>query len=297
MSRYQYDVQVELHTHSEWSDGNKKPQFLHSLAEEYGVVALAVVDHDTLKGAENLLQKKDNSKIALLSGVEITTYTLEEEYHILGYGIDISRAAEFDGLLREHIEARKCLVEDSLEMYREAGIMDVAYDDLVKYFDYPGPVLTILQVLGYRVEKFGLSHDEVRKELLFPGGVAYAKNNRAAYINTFEAIELIRDFGGIPVWAHPGGNFGKVDSRSISEKMSSIEEMVVEMKRSGLLGIEAAHSRQSEELTANLRELAISKNLIATAGSDWHGFDSNKYQFGSFTMSKKELELLFKAVM
>jgi predicted metal-dependent phosphoesterase TrpH len=258
------------------------------MAKSLNLKAISVTDHDTSDSISSLQEIQGiEEDILSIKGMEMTTSYHEKEVHILIYGLNARHASNIDEFTRKTREEREERTRRVIELYNKKDLLKASYEEIAEHLKYPGKTLTLLQVLAYCVEKRGLTHEEVKHELFHPDGIVYVKCDRSKFISATDAVEFAQDLGGVPVLAHPGDYVQRNDG-SILPAFEIVKELIGH----GLMGIEAAHSRHSVEQIEIFREMANRFHLLATAGSDWHGFEYNKKKFGSLSMSERDLEYL-----
>ena len=250
---------VDLHVHSNYSDGTNSVKELVELACEKGLKAIALTDHDTTDGIEEILIHAKDRPIEIVPGIEFSTEYLGRDIHILGLYVNPYHPA-FCEHIRTFRESRDIRNRKMCTRLSEMGVC-VTYEELSKAFE--GSVLTRAHYARYLMEK------------------GYVKNMREAFeryvgdhcpafvprekITPNEAVTLILKTGGIPVLAHP-----------ILYRFSDrvLETLVESLKASGLVGIETIYSTYAPSEERYIRRMAKRFDLIITGGSDYHG--SNK---------------------
>lgn len=247
---------VDLHTHTNASDGTGTPADNVRLAQEAGLEAVAITDHDTVAGLEEALLEGKRRGVTVVPGVEISTISEGRDIHVLGYYIDW-KDAQFLSRLAELRSVRNRRNDMMLERLRELG-MAVTMEEVMAMRRTSGRkddtvgrphIADVLIAKGY-----ASSRQDAFDRLLGEGGAAYVNPPR---IEPETAIQWIHEAGGAAVLAHPG-LYGR-------------DVLVEALAASGLDGIEASHSDHTEEQMARYTALAGQYGLAATAGSDYHG--------------------------
>jgi predicted metal-dependent phosphoesterase TrpH len=253
---------VDLHTHSDRSDGLLEPRQLVNAAAAAGVRIMALCDHDTLAGVRELSAEGTPLPLVLIAGVEINSLARrpelhEGELHILGLGVDLHDDA-FEDLLRrqrEHRAARFKRIVDRLAdlNYPIDQQVEVLLADHARHPDsaFGRPQLArCLVAAGYVA-----SVDDAMQRLLLRGKPAYIPREG---VGPQEAISAIRAAGGLPVLAH----FPEADARF---------ELVKELVGMGLGGLEVYYRRFDQDVVDQMRVVARDLKLVPTGGSDYHG--------------------------
>lgn len=253
---------VDLHVHSNRSDGTYSPSQLVDYAAGKGLTAFALTDHDTIDGLDEAMaytlkrQKQGLFSPEVIPGIEFSTEYQGRDIHIVGLFIDYKGPA-FQSHLQAFVDSRIQRNHKMCALLQEAGI-DITYDQLQQ--EYPGAVIT-----RAHYGKFLLSHGYVKS-------IAEAFDrfvgDHCPYfvprekVTPGQAVKLILQANGIPVLAHP-----------ILYHMSDarLDQLVKELKESGLLGIEAVYSTYSAAEERQIRKLASKYHLLISGGSDFHG--------------------------
>ncbi len=256
---------VDLHMHSACSDGTDEPSDLAAKAKEAGVSAIALTDHDAVRGIDEIMKAGEECGLEVIPGVELSTEYGPEEVHVVGLFIDPENEALQAQLqaFRDNRDNRNLKMIDRL---REAGF-DITAEDV--YERNPGAVIARPHVARYLVET-GQAPDvqSVFDDYIARGKPCYVERYK---ITPVEAVKLIHDAGGLAILAHP-----------CLYKMSREEltQMVSEMKEAGLDGIEALYSRNKEGEEEEYCQLAEDFDLLLSGGTDYHGTTKPDLQIG-----------------
>lgn len=269
---------VDLHTHSWYSDGGLSPSALVEEASQKGLEALALTDHDGAFGIEEALAAGKRFGVQIIGGVEFSSYldTLDCTMHILGLGIDPKETA-IQSRIHWMREKRKERNERMLDILSQMGIT-FEKEELQLYpgQEYIGKpnIARALVRRGYASSVMEVFQSE---ELLGSSRLKIVRRDR---VSAKESIELIHGAGGIAVLAHPykvfwkgrispaGREFDDAFHEEYREKMTMILDRLIAL---GLDGIECFYSSHSRRETEYLWELAKERNVMITAGSDYHG--------------------------
>jgi predicted metal-dependent phosphoesterase TrpH len=249
---------VDLHIHSTASDGKNTPEAIISKAAELGLKYLSLTDHDTIDGIEPALEAVKNFPgLTFIPGVELSTDLADGEAHILGYFIDYT-SPELKKELEKFRDSRsgrgRRMVEKLAQLGLEidwARVQEIAGDGAI---GRPHIAQAMLEK-GY-INSFNEAFDKY----IGHGGSAYVEREK---ITPAEAVALIIRCNGLPVLAHP---FTVKDP----------EEMVITLKKAGLIGIEVYYKDNSPEMTESTLKLAEKYGLIATGGTDYHGISGSR---------------------
>lgn len=253
---------VDLHTHTNYSDGDLSPYELIDLAIQKQIGVLAITDHDTLGGIQAV--DKDSLSIIdrgikIIDGIELSASVDHGRMHILGYGIDLYDK-NLNGKLEEILGNNVLKILDLIEqLYHDFKIRfsDNDIEEMfVSNYNVKRPHVAKLCVKGGYASSVSEAFD---KYLIY----SYDKLDKRKYgLSYQECISLINDAGGIAVLAHPNSLLLDYDDLCLK-----IEELI----ELGLRGIEAYHSDCSVDERNLYLGLAEYYNLLVSAGTDYHG--------------------------
>lgn len=283
-------MKIDLHIHTTYSDGAFSPEQVVDTALECNLDVIALTDHDNIlshKIASDYV-KKQGLKLEIIPGVEINTIYKGYEVHILGYFMDVNNS-EFQELLKTQQQARVDQTTQIVDLLNKKAGIRVKYEDIKSLVAQGGSI--------------GRPH--IARAIVSAGGVANVMEAYAKYINDLspvyvarktvsphDAVEIINDAGGIPVFAHP------IDV-DISEKLTK------ELVSYGLRGIEAYHRKHSPAVVEYFSSLAEKYGLIITGGSDFHAPSVNHgailmgknfvpdWVYDELIKEKKRIEMLY----
>lgn len=250
---------MDLHSHTNASDGELSPEELVALARDRGLAVLALTDHDTTAGIERALAAAAQAgDIELVPGVELSTDIPGHEIHVLGYYVDW-HDPHFLEMIKKFREGRIGRAEKMVAKLAELGA--------------PVSFTRVQEIAG----DAAIGRPHVAQALLEAGHVAttreafdlFLANDKPAYVEHYsltpaEAVKLILRAGGVPVLAHP----------------LSVEQYVPDLVKAGLLGLECYYPEYDEHKRRELLDLAKRFGLIATGGSDFHGLDKMGHMSG-----------------
>ena len=249
---------VDLHFHSNHSDGSLSVREVLELVVRSGVVLASLTDHDTIGGITEALELSKKMGIKLIPGVEISTMYQEGEVHILGYDFDPENE-EFREFLDGRSERRTKKIVETIRKLNSLGY-DVTFDDVIR--ESPGPFVGRLNVAKALVNKGYVNSikDAFTPQLIGDKGAAYVPPEG---LSPKEAIEKIHGAGGWAVLAHPG-------LYKSLQKYGLNEFDVVKMVSWGLDGVEAYHSKHSRSVARYYHYMARLHGLKITIGTDYH---------------------------
>lgn len=255
---------IDLHTHSTFSDGTFTPLQLVKYAEEKGLKAFAITDHDTTEGIKEA--KSIETNVEVISGVEISTRYDKKEIHIVGLYVN-ENDADLNKQLKYYREKRVTRNFEILEKLNSLGV-DITIDDVKE--SCTGDVISRAHIAKALVSKgFVGSYTEAFDRYLGDNKCAYVPRET---LNYEESMELITKAGGVPVLAHP-----------LLYKMSdtNLENMMVKLRQKGLKAVEVYYSTHSNSDTQHVMAMANRVGLIYSGGSDFHGATKPKIDMGT----------------
>lgn len=255
---------IDLHTHSTFSDGTFTPLQLVKYAEEKGLKAFALTDHDTTEGVKEA--KSIETNVEVISGVEISTRYDKKEIHIVGLYVN-ENDADLNKQLKYYREKRVTRNFEILEKLNSLGV-NITIDDVKE--SCTGDVISRAHIAKALVSKgFVGSYTEAFDRYLGDNKCAYVPRET---LNYEESMELITKAGGVPVLAHP-----------LLYKMSdtNLENMMVKLRQKGLKAVEAYYSTHSNSDTQHIMAMANRVGLIYSGGSDFHGATKPKIDMGT----------------
>ena len=253
---------VDLHLHSTFSDGSMTPEELVFHGRGRGLSVMSLTDHDTIEGLPSFMAACRSRKMAGVPGIELSA-EYEGTLYILGYRLDLSLMrgenpkAELNAALEEVRRGRVSRNEKMCDNLRRMGL-DVSLEEVA--VEAGGDVVGRPHIARVLVKK-GYSRD-------MPSAFAdYLGFRASAYEERFRlpparCIELIRDAGGVAVFAHPA---------QTTEDEVRLRGIVRELREAGLWGMECVSPGSSPERIFRHLSIAAEFSLFPTAGSDFHG--------------------------
>lgn len=257
---------IDLHTHSNASDGTFTPEEVVKLAKEAGLTTFALTDHDTVKGVEQAIREaKHLGGITVIPGTELSCYEGDREIHIVGLFVN-HKDPEFLKALDDLEQARELRNEQMVQKFIDGGI-PLTIDEL-KHGN-PGSVITRAHFARVLVEKHVCrDKNEAFEKYLGIGCPFYLPKPK---VSPEYVIDLINKAGGTAILAHP-----------YSYKLSKhqVEALLDKLIPAGLAGMECYYSTYDAGQTSELRSMALSRNLLVSGGSDFHGANKPDISIG-----------------
>lgn len=250
---------VDLHVHSNKSDGTYSPTELVDYAISKGLSAFALTDHDTTAGLDEIISYASSlpgTPIEIIPGIEFSTEYEGQDIHILGLFIDYKRPS-FASKLQAFVDSRILRNQKMCALLSKAGI-DITYEKLLAMF--PGAVITRAHYAKYLLQTGVIKSMQEAFERYIGDHCPYFVPREK--VTPVAAVQLILEADGIPILAHPTlYHMGK----------AKLDTLVATLKEAGLLGIEALYSTYTPAETRYIHNLAAKYNLLISGGSDFHG--------------------------
>lgn len=251
---------IDLHTHTNASDGVLRPAELVARAARAGITVLAVTDHDTCAGLSRSARHAQRAGLAFVPGIEMTAVWQGSDVHLLAYFIDPASPVITAFLRRQRAdrERRARLIGDRL-----AGLgMPIDIE------------LAILRARPTAISRPLIAQDMVRSGYAPSLRVAfdrYLAEGQPAFVSRLgatpdEVVALVIGVGGAVSMAHPG----------VTRK----DEIIPGLAANGLTGLEVFHSDHDADAVARYEAMADSLGLAMTGGSDYHGTDDCDRELG-----------------
>jgi len=248
---------IDLHTHSNSSDGTDTPTELITKARNQGLKVIALTDHDTTSGWREAIDALPQG-LDLVLGAEVSTLTPDGvSVHMLGLLFDGNHQG-MQMMLEESRDQRLPRMKKMIELMRADGF-DISIEDVLRVMP-KGATLGRPHLADALVAKRIVAHrDEAFKELLHNDSQYYVTHIAPT---PESAIAMIQSAGGVSVIAHP-----------FASKRGEIIDVDYfrGLKDAGLHGVEVDHRDHSVEERFELARLAKELDLVITGSSDYHG--------------------------
>lgn len=255
-------VEVDLHLHTTFSDGNLTPTELVDLCAEKGLKTISITDHDSTEGIEEAIKASDKYKdFNIIPGIELSADQPGIEVHVLGYFLDY-KTDEFQEILTEFRDGRKSRALGIVQKLNDLGIQ-ISWDQVLEIAD--GAAIGRPHIAQAMVDNGYIEYPkQAFDKYLGRNGLAYVSRPR---LTPSGAVKLILEHSGIPVLAHPT----YLAQREIGgEDWVVIKQNIRELKKVGLVGIEVFYNDYTHEQIHELELIASEFELIKCGGSDYH---------------------------
>jgi predicted metal-dependent phosphoesterase TrpH len=250
-------VRIDLHAHSNASDGTDSPAELVAAAVAAGLDVVALTDHDTVAGHAEAAEAVRGTGLTLVPGAELSCHIDGISMHLLAYLFDPAEpafAAERELVRSDRFRRGRAIVERCRELgapisweqvERIAGAGSVGRPHIASALVEAGVV--------------GSVSDAFTADWLANGGRADVRKHET---DPEVAVRLVRAAGGVPVFAHPG---------AVKRGRTVSDEVIASLATAGLGGLEVDHIDHDEPTREHLRGLAEELGLFTTGSSDYHG--------------------------
>ncbi|MDP8218998.1 MAG: PHP domain-containing protein [Candidatus Theseobacter exili] len=257
--------EVDLHIHTNVSDGTFSPSDIVAEAANEKLRAIAITDHDSVDGNQEAIDAGLESGVEVIPGIEISAEFGPGTLHILGYYIDYNYNPLLEKMKFLDL-ARKRRNPRIIEQLQIMGA-DISYEELLE--EAGVGVAGRPHIAQILVRKgFIRTEQEAFDKYLAKGKPAYVDKERLSIESSFD---LICSSGGIPVLAHPV--LMKVDH-------DRLRRLVHDWVNIGLQGIEVYSPCQSPAEQAFYLDVAGKEDLIVTGGTDFHGKNKPDIRLG-----------------
>lgn len=247
---------IDLHTHSNVSDGTETPAELVRAAIDAGLGVVAITDHDSTAGWEEAAAAASGTGLTVIPGMEFSTRREWMSIHLLGYLID----PEDVDLREETLRIRESRLKRAETIVsRLAADFEIEWADVVAQTT-DGATVGRPHIADALVARgHALDRSAAFEGILHPRH-GYSVPHYAP--DPLEAVRMVRAAGGVPVLAHPGtrGALSVLDERCLAELVDA-----------GLFGLELHHRENTESGKRKLARFAEKFGLAVTGSSDYHG--------------------------
>ncbi len=256
---------IDLHVHSNASDGTLSPSQVVDLASRQGLRAMALTDHDTLDGLEEALEAGKQYGIEVICGIEFSTSYQGRDVHIVGLDLNPDDV-RFQEALKEFQLSRDRRNLAIIKRLQEHGV-SISWDAMMENF--PDCVWTRAHFARYLMEHgYVSSIKEAFPRYIGDRAPCFVPREK---VTPYQAIRLIQDNGGIAVLAHP---------MLYGLGLEQLRLLFSRLRDAGLDAVEVFYSTNSQEEERLSRQLARDFNLKLSGGSDFHGSNKPDIQLG-----------------
>jgi len=243
---------IDLHVHTNYSDGTFSPEEVVRYAQEVELTAIAITDHDCVDGILPAMEEAKDRGLEIIPGLELAAEIDDFEIHLIGLLLDWQ-----DPWLKDQLnKIRNARTERMQKMVEKLNDLGIG--------------IKMEQVMALSREKGAVGRLHLARALLEGGHISnirqafsrFIGRNGPCYekrmiISPQEAIEMIRRVKGIPIFAHPGN--------------MRHDEVIPDLIKYGLMGIEVLHTDHNASASNHYKQLAQNYGLLMSGGSDCHG--------------------------
>lgn len=272
-------IYADLHVHTNHSDGVCEIADVISMANEKGIKALAITDHDTVNHYDEIKKIGNDFNIEVIKAVEMSCYDYDvfKKVHIVGLWIS-EDSSNIKKLCDETLKCRDNYHRELIKKLAESGY-EITYEDAKKYSKYN--IVFKMNIFQALKEKYPNEMTKEKYKELFASKTSKETDSKMGYISVEEGIKAIQKDGGIAIIAHP----------CVYDNYDEIEKYV----GYGLQGIEINHSKMKEIDFKRTLEFADKYNLVKSGGSDFH--NPELIEFGKFGLMEQQYKELKKIII
>lgn len=266
-------MRLDLHIHTTASDGAWSPEEVVRGARRGGLDVIAIADHDTVAAVHPARAAGANADVQVIPALEASSTWQSREIHILGYFVDPD-APVLVRHTRKAGELREARMREILAKLAVQGI-EISFEE-------------VEEAAG--THRVNIARPHLARALVNRGFAtsvtdAFASligDHCAAFVPTRlvvpeEAVALILESGGIPVWAHPPGDV--------------MDVLLPRLMQAGLRGLEVYRPSHDRNDVLRLEAVCRSTGLLCSGGSDWHTPEGGT-ALGDFHVTADEVEEL-----
>ena len=244
---------VDLHLHTNRSDGSDPPEKVVDRAISCGFAGIAITDHDTVTGVEPAGREARLHGIEFIDGVEISALFGRIEVHVVGLGINVRHEPLTRKLLTFH-ETRAERVDRMIERLNVLGI-PIERAEVEIQAGKAGALGRVHVARALVAREVVKTVQQAFDKFLRSGRKAYVPKRM---ISCRDAIELIHDAGGLAFLAHPGVG-------------ATLSKMLPRLLNLPFDGIEVYHTQHTPGHVTQFTQVAMERDLLISGGSDCHG--------------------------
>ena len=268
---------IDLHTHSNASDGELSPAELVKAAHQAGIRVLALTDHDTVAGIPEAIQAASEEGVRLIPGVELSSCWQKMDVHIVGLDVD-SACPQFLQRLQEQMQRR----------LQRAQIMAEKLDRLGCHQSFKAAAANAPRGIPARPHFAQVLVDQGLCQNRKQAFTRYLKVAKPAYVKTewpemAQAVHWIHQAGGKAVLAHPG---------RYPLTRAKLNRLVTAFVEAGGDALEVSVSTHTPDMVRQLADLTHRYGLYASQGSDYHGPSTRWVQLGKMPALPSQCQLL-----
>lgn len=257
---------IDLHSHTNDSDGTLSPEQLVEEAVRIRLEALAITDHDTFAGYQRAAMRAANGGLELVCGIELSARHRGRSVHLLAYFLNWGPSKKFEDWVIS-LQASRRLRNEALIEKLCARQVPLTLEEVAAH---GRGLIARPHFAAAMVEKgYVRLREEAFEKYLGESGMCFVPRDEPDLEDT---IARVRSAKGLPVLAHPC---------RLKTQPDKLEAMLAEMCEAGLGGIEVYHSDHSSQQTELYNSLARRFGIARTGGSDFHGSAKPRVALGT----------------
>jgi len=273
---------ADLHIHTTYSDSSSSVEDVLCRAQKGGFRCIAIADHDIIDAWPEAQRMAPDFEIEVLTGVELSTQMNKKDIHMLGYCFDPGNE-ELQQALSKFQNTRVDRTQEILDRLKSVGIDNIMLEEVMELTEAKAvgrPHVAEMLVKKGWVKDIKQAFDRYLAE----GGPAFVPKHQ---LTPYEAIELIRNAGGITAMAHPC--------------LTQRDELIPSFVEAGMKGIEVYYPNCPGSMIKYYENLAEKYQLLRTGGSDDHGARKKNTRIGriklpySFVEELKEVSEYYRS--
>lgn len=267
---------VDLHIHSNQSDGCFNAREIIDIAVQRRLKAISITDHDHIQGLGAAANYAQQQGLEFITGVEISARAPSFDLHLLGYYFDY-RNPQLNDYLRHFQNERVNRARKIIELLKKHGIK-LSFDLIQKK---AGGAIGRPHIADAMLEEGYIhSYQEAFDRYIGDGGPCCVPKYK---ISPGEAAALINQAGGVCIIAHPGTDVS--------------DSGLLDLIKAGIEGIETIHPRHTPAQVNHYREIVQRYGLLETGGSDCHGDRKTQVLIGHFKVPYTVVEQMKARIM
>ena len=269
-------MKIDLHTHTNKSDGAYSPSELVHLAKEHGLDKIAITDHDTVNAIDEAIEIGNSIGVSVVPGVEVSTDIEDREVHLLGLLID-HHNDELQKYLSFFREERVYRAKRIVSKLNNLG-HQITFDDVLVHAKESA--IGRPHIAYAMVDRGLVSHYyEAFEKFIGDNGPAY---ERKIHVSPKSALKIISDAGGLSFVAHP---------------CYTAENILTTLIKAGVDGIEVMHPAHNAYQVRFYRGIVNQYCLLESGGSDFHGGNKNdEGNLGKYFVNQSKLDAMQKMI-